>query len=467
MYLSLNFAEQIRIMGKALFSRYGSGGYANLPFRMSPEAYTRSFSLNTVDFQSGQLLQQEEAEKKRCKEVKQSLAVKRADNTEKKKGCKEQLEPVLKFFSKFDPSVELKSSHLFGAYLKLSSVMMVKEVLAAAPHIIDGVKIDVRPLRPMNRTLFVGLLPANTALQTLQDYFSQFGEVEFCSQKRSTAMNRPLRAAYVTFSSVDGSSRTTLLLDHLPLSVTEEKLEKYFTKIGELIHCEIALEPSIRGLTGRVTFDNEEGVKKALVLGPHFIDGIEIRVNYHAQETTVLVENLAAGITRNSLIEHFRQFGAVFDCLATEGGASVSFLDMSGMKKALTQKTHIIDGQKVNVKWRPHKSLSASSSFVFETFHVQTLDDCWLPVPIARNIYFNDLRSTHLQNLEDCRHPSRSWWSQWVLGFMRKQCDQFSMKALMWKLSARSIVIPRLFRSTLYIFVLCLGLYWSGKTVCC
>uniref|UniRef100_A0A915DFS2 Uncharacterized protein n=1 Tax=Ditylenchus dipsaci TaxID=166011 RepID=A0A915DFS2_9BILA len=41
-----------------------------------------------------------------------------------------------------------------------------------------------------------------------------------------------------------------------------------------------------------------------------------------------------------------------------------------------------------------YKSLSVSSSFVFKTFHVQTLDDCWLPVPIARNIYFNDLRST-------------------------------------------------------------------------
>uniref|UniRef100_A0A915DHU0 RRM domain-containing protein n=1 Tax=Ditylenchus dipsaci TaxID=166011 RepID=A0A915DHU0_9BILA len=44
----------------------------------------------------------------------------------------------------------------------------------------------------MNRTLFVGLLPANTALQTLQDYFSRFGEVEFAVgsvlEQESTSM---------------------------------------------------------------------------------------------------------------------------------------------------------------------------------------------------------------------------------------------------------------------------------------
>uniref|UniRef100_A0A915DFQ5 RRM domain-containing protein n=1 Tax=Ditylenchus dipsaci TaxID=166011 RepID=A0A915DFQ5_9BILA len=360
MYLS--FKLQIRMVGNALFSRRRGSEYSDLPFQKSPASHIRSFSMNAVDFQSVQrfqaktsalnvilysmcsafphrgMLQHRSVSKKagiktQLMEIAKSLADKRSGisrpGVKTCKLCKRTIfvsgvtdsvliQSAVKFFSKFDPSVKFGKAELSGVYLKLSSRVMVKNVLDGAPYNIDGVEVHVRPLRPMNRTLFVGLLPANTVLQTLQDYFSRFGEVEFCSQKRSRAMNRPLRAAYVTFSSEDGlekamkarphrisgkrisaingyagsfshqSSRTTLLLDHLPLSVTEEKLEKYFTKIGELIHCEIALEPSIRGLTGRVTFDNEEGVKKALVLGPHFINGREIRVNYHAEETTVL-----------------------------------------------------------------------------------------------------------------------------------------------------------------------------------
>ncbi|KAI1710323.1 RNA recognition motif domain-containing protein [Ditylenchus destructor] len=198
------------------------------------------------------------------------------------------------------------------AYVTYESKNEVESALSSTPHIIDGKEVTVRERRPLDRTVFVGLLAENTSEESLTSYFSKFGTVKYCIFKRSEWTGLPLRAAYVTFAepgqmstalssaphNIDGktvpvakteagsdlhrASENTLRLRWMSPHTTVDSLERFYSQFGQLLDCSVAEDPELRrglhGVYGTVTFLSSDGVSKALKSLPHEIDNVEVVV---------------------------------------------------------------------------------------------------------------------------------------------------------------------------------------------
>ncbi|KAI1704537.1 RNA recognition motif domain-containing protein [Ditylenchus destructor] len=173
------------------------------------------------------------------------------------------------------------------AHVTYKSKNEVESALSSAPHVIDGKEVTVRERRPLDRTVFVGLLAENTSEESLTLYFSQFGTVKYCIFKRSEWTGMPLRAAYVTFAEpeqmnavlssaphkIDGKTVTvanteggshlhraaenTLFLKWMSPHTTVDSLERFYSRFGQLLDC---------------------AVSKALKSLPHEIDSVKVVV---------------------------------------------------------------------------------------------------------------------------------------------------------------------------------------------
>ncbi|XP_027059470.1 RNA-binding protein Musashi homolog 2-like [Pocillopora damicornis] len=169
--------------------------------------------------------------------------------------------------------------------------------------------------------IFVGGLSTETTKESLQEYFSDFGEVTDCIVMRDTATKRSRGFGFVTFqdpASVDsvcqkaehildnkkvdpkravprgpgqqemistqspggqsrdaGNNENKIFVGGLSSNTTEDDLRRFFSAIGKVVHVKLMYDKEnsrMRGF-GFVTFESSEAVEEACRIHYHDING--------------------------------------------------------------------------------------------------------------------------------------------------------------------------------------------------
>jgi len=91
---------------------------------------------------------------------------------------------------KTDPSTG--TSRGFG-FVMFTAEESIGKVLAAGPHNLDGKRIDPKKAERRDGKMFVGGVKSDTTVETIKEYFSQFGEVESVDRpvNKQTNENKP------------------------------------------------------------------------------------------------------------------------------------------------------------------------------------------------------------------------------------------------------------------------------------
>mmetsp|Transcript_107936 Transcript_107936/g.240891 ORF Transcript_107936/g.240891 Transcript_107936/m.240891 type:complete len:669 (+) Transcript_107936:160-2166(+) len=188
---------------------------------------------------------------------------------------------------------------------------MAEKVCELKGQTIEGKAIDCR--RPMNcdgptdnsvRKIFVGGLPETATTETLEAYFSQFGQVASVQLKYDTE-GLPRGFAFVTFMHSDKAMEVCKMDNHvfhgkplickppfadgaapgqdkmfvggLPTTTTKESIEVYFSKFGTVTAVDLKYDPIGRFLGYCfVTYQNRESQEAVFKSGPHMIEGTVI-----------------------------------------------------------------------------------------------------------------------------------------------------------------------------------------------
>jgi len=157
-----------------------------------------------------------------------------------------------------------------------------------------------------------------------------------------------------------------LIVLGLPYTSTEEDLNEYFSKFGELAHCEIKLDPETNKSKGFgfVRFTEVDAVEKVLAEA-HTIGGRKCDVNYPKREsrkglggkdgvpTKLFIGRLPQGTTTEDLIETFSEYGPLKDVYIPNNFRGFGFVTFPSQyaANAATSTCHILKGNTLNVTY--------------------------------------------------------------------------------------------------------------------
>ncbi|KAI1701653.1 RNA recognition motif domain-containing protein [Ditylenchus destructor] len=100
------------------------------------------------------------------------------------------------------------------------------------------------------------------------------------------------------------SKRQSLVVDSLSPNITEDSLQKFFSQYGQVQDCRIN-KNSIGRNTGFVIMSNEEETSRALADRPHYINGKLVSTHQKGEEFTILLYDLPSNTTDDALCQMF------------------------------------------------------------------------------------------------------------------------------------------------------------------
>ncbi|KAI1710955.1 RNA recognition motif domain-containing protein [Ditylenchus destructor] len=135
-----------------------------------------------------------------------------------------------------------------------------------------------------------------------------FGYVTFITkedlERARSAYPHTIDDVKVTFHSQDQN----FVVDSLSPNITEDSLQKFFSQYGQVQDCEI-ITNSAGKTTAFVTMSNEEEVSRALADRPHYISGKLVSTHLKGQDFTLLLYDLPNDTTDKDLYKTFSKFG--------------------------------------------------------------------------------------------------------------------------------------------------------------
>ncbi|KAI1703174.1 RNA recognition motif domain-containing protein [Ditylenchus destructor] len=278
-------------------------------------------------------------------------------------------------------------------FVELATVEQAKHALEF-DHKIDGKQVNVKmkgdkELEDKYR-IFVGGLLKDTSGETLESYFSNYGDIFECHIVRmennvSKGYGFVDRALNSRPHSIDNKDvfvqhslprprELTLHIGNLSPKTTDETLRDHFLKYGRLTQCEVKIDRQTGqsrgfGYLNRALHDQQT----------HVIDGVEVRLSNRSSELDLVVECLPRNISeeslKKSLWDFFSRYGRVRDCefIKNSAGNTTAFVSMSSkdeISRALNARPHKIDGKSVDT----HLKGEQFTLFV-GGFHSSTTDD--------------------------------------------------------------------------------------------
>ncbi|KAI1711270.1 RNA recognition motif domain-containing protein [Ditylenchus destructor] len=192
--------------------------------------------------------------------------------------------------------VGAKEAH---AHVVFSSKEAMNHALKTLPHIINDEKVSAKVGTNKDElTLRLLNLSPETTEKSLKKFYSRFGSLNQCEVKKDSETGESTMG-YVSFASqheldraldaqphfIDGSEvflkyltgELDLRSKNVPEGITEESLRTYFSRYGQLRHCE--LFKTAKGINiAHLSFSSVNEVNEAFKNGPHKIEGALVRV---------------------------------------------------------------------------------------------------------------------------------------------------------------------------------------------
>ncbi|KAI1703490.1 RNA recognition motif domain-containing protein [Ditylenchus destructor] len=288
-------------------------------------------------------------------------------------------------------------------FVEFESVEQAKKASEFYPHVIDDQEVGVslqshKELRQKFK-LFVGGLSKQTSVETLREYFSNFGQIAECAILRNTD-NSSRGFGYVIYKSEDvinnvlnlaphyidnklvsvnqicniilaGSRQRefTLIVQKLSPNTTNESRE-LFSKFGELTQYDVKFDRQTgqsRGF-GYVTFSSQKELDSAIEVNPHIIDGVKVELDYVTNEFNMIVANLTMNITEKALNDFFSRYGDLRRCEILESlpGVSTGFLGFWSKKES--KRVHSFQKDQDFAVYIGNLPFDATDDSLFETF---------------------------------------------------------------------------------------------------
>ncbi|KAI1715170.1 RNA recognition motif domain-containing protein [Ditylenchus destructor] len=187
-----------------------------------------------------------------------------------------------------------------------------------------------------------------------------FGHVGFASQKeleRARAAHHIIDGVEVSFK----SRWQELVVDSLAPNITEESLQKFFSQYGQVQDCEIT-KNSIGTTTGFVTMSNEEEISRALTDRPHRIDGKLVFTHQKGEALDLIVGGIPNTTTDKDLYDTFSKAGNLVYWQVMRdwknktnrplGYAYISFSSGEDLDRVMERQQYSIHGTPVSVQRR-------------------------------------------------------------------------------------------------------------------
>ncbi|KAI1702983.1 RNA recognition motif domain-containing protein [Ditylenchus destructor] len=318
---------------------------------------------------------------------------------------KTTVESLREYFSKYgqltqcDMIIDRQTGQSRGfGYVAFGSQEELERARSAHPHIIDGVKVT---FHIKGQNLVVDSLSPNITEDSLQKFFSQYGQVqEYRITKNSVGRNtgfvimsnedetaraladRPHRiSGKLVFTHLKGEDLTLLLYD-LPSNTTDKDLYETFSKFGKLVHWQVKrhlkLNSNFPTINGYVSFSSAEEEKFLSSANlRQLISQIYSRQNFSSSSgsgrldqserdsRTVMIGGLSKITTEDSLRQYFRKksWNATNCRIARDKmtGASLKygFAEFPTVEEAelASKARHFIDCKVVNVRMKGGKEL--------------------------------------------------------------------------------------------------------------
>ncbi|KAI1713623.1 RNA recognition motif domain-containing protein [Ditylenchus destructor] len=271
-------------------------------------------------------------------------------------------------------------------FVEFESVAQAESTCKFHPHVIDDQEVNVRfgSRKELQQKfkLFIGGLSKETSVETLREYFSQFGQIAECNIPRNE-VNGSRGFGFVIFKSqesvdnvinlsshcIDNNNDVTvrltetrqreftLIVKKLSPNTTNESLRAFYSRFGQLTECTVKLD----GQTGQsrefgyVAFRSLEGLDSALAEQPHLIDGTKVELDFQTNIFDVTVTSLPLNITEKELNEYFSRYGELRRCEIKETSPDartgfVQFRLEKDVLQVLSDRPHIINGMMVNIQ---------------------------------------------------------------------------------------------------------------------
>ncbi|KAI1697882.1 RNA recognition motif domain-containing protein [Ditylenchus destructor] len=123
-------------------------------------------------------------------------------------------------------------------------------------------------------------------------------------------------------ASVQATNELDLVVKELPEEITEESLRTYFSRYGQLRHCEV-IEGTYTHTHALLSFSRVDELDRALDTQPHVIDGSEVFLRYATNELDLVIRELPERITEESLRTYFSRYGQLRHCEKRKVGGYV------------------------------------------------------------------------------------------------------------------------------------------------
>ncbi|KAI1708673.1 RNA recognition motif domain-containing protein [Ditylenchus destructor] len=286
-----------------------------------------------------------------------------------------------------------------SGYVEFESNEQANRAVEYFPHVIDGQEVNVHSYLNRNgiwrNHIIVRGLPKETSQMTLRNFYSQFGQVEYCKIIRDEG-NVSRGYAFVSFNSreavdlalnslphrIDGKEvpdveRAHLIKKELTLRVfdlspetTEESLREFYSRFGRITRCDLIRDSySGRLKCGVVAFATQEELDRALEAEPHIIDGSEVFLNYVTSELDLRVKVVPEDVTKESFEKFFSKYGELRDCRFQKSphghnNLYVHFTSIDSVNRALADRPHIVEGKLVKTIFAGRNKESTFSLFI-------------------------------------------------------------------------------------------------------
>ncbi|KAI1714138.1 RNA recognition motif domain-containing protein [Ditylenchus destructor] len=247
------------------------------------------------------------------------------------------------------------------------------------PNIAEDQKASKAPTFNKNlnlRKYYISILDLSkeTTLESLREFYSQFGEIAVCNIifpgepkqfgsiafTSREAMDRALNTSphYIDGKKIKnvrpavlGKKQLTLNVVYLSPKTTFESLREFYTRFGRLNNCWLKQGTTAEvGQLGEVTFAYEKDMHRALDAQPHVIDGSEVFLKYATFDLDFKIEDVPECITEEDLNAFYSKYGQLRDCCVLKGKtgiphAYVSFSAIDGINRAMDDCPHVINGK--------------------------------------------------------------------------------------------------------------------------
>ncbi|KAI1713343.1 RNA recognition motif domain-containing protein [Ditylenchus destructor] len=296
------------------------------------------------------------------------------------------------YFSKFGdvvfcriPPDQKYSSRGFG-FVAFKSQEVVDLVMNSTPHRIGNRMVTVETQYDKSRTVFVATLSKFTTKDTLCAHFRNFGQVTYCNLAKDQNSETSLQYAHVEFATIEQAQSAFKYDSHVidgkkvnvtiggdaklsneyrcfvaPLlkTTTEESVRQYFSKFGEIFHCNLVRneDSSSRGMA-YVTFTSQDSVDRVCNESSHYVDDKLVNVTFsrtRKKELTIQISELPPYLTEEMLSAFYSKYGQLRGCsvqIDPKTGKSrkfghVIFSAKEEVDRAMADQPHFIEGVKV------------------------------------------------------------------------------------------------------------------------